>query len=98
MIRKFRRHTALWRASTVVLAVLLAAAGCMQPIRGKTYDEVVAELGPPDACDEKSDGRTYCSWIVERNPNVNWEYHRVMLFDAKGRLVKSYPQSRFSGG
>jgi hypothetical protein len=95
MSRKTRRHRALAPALIVALAVLLAAAGCMQPIRGRTYDEVVAELGPPDACDEKSDGRIYCSWIVESNPGVNWEYHRVMLFDSKGRLVKSYPQSRF---
>ncbi len=87
--------TALACTALAGLTVLLGPAGCMRPIRAATYDEVVAELGPPDACDTKRDGRTYCSWIVERARGLNWEYHRVMLFDPQGRLIKSYPQSRF---
>ena len=37
-----------------------------------TYDQVVAEMGPPDKSSKLSDGSTVAEWFVKRNSNVSF--------------------------
>ena len=37
-----------------------------------TYDQVVAEMGPPDKSSKLSDGSTVAEWFVKKNSNVSF--------------------------
>lgn len=81
----------------VLAACLVVSAGlpgCMQPVRATSYDEAVAELGPPDKCADRPAG-TYCSWVVKRSEAIGWRYELIMLFDGQGRLLNKKLQSEF---
>ncbi len=76
----------------VLVMLLLVGAGCGRLNKenydklkmGMTYEEVIAVLGSPAACDATM-GAKSCTWGTEqKNIKINFVADRVVIFTCKG--------------
>jgi hypothetical protein len=68
-----------WAVGTLLLSGWLMVGCASTPkvdwnsrVGSFTYDQVVAEMGPPDKSSKLSDGSTVAEWFVKKNSNVSF--------------------------
>jgi hypothetical protein len=68
-----KRFSVGWRLLPLAVAALLLAGGCATQrvdwnarVGLYTYDQAIAELGPPDKTAKLTDGSTVAEWLVRR--------------------------------